>query len=43
MSENGTKTTPVFLAALGHYFKVWSPYYQKAQCNKKTPIPASLR
>ena len=25
---------------LGCYFQVWSLYYQLAQCNKKTPIPA---
>ena len=24
---------------LGCYFQVWSPYYQAAQCNQKTPIP----
>ena len=24
---------------LGHYFQVWSPYYQMAKCNQKTPIP----
>ena len=23
----------------GYYFQVWSPYYQMAQCNQKTPIP----
>ena len=28
---------------LGHYFQVWSPYYQVAQCNQKTPIPVSSR
>ena len=28
---------------LGRYFQVWSPYYQVAQCNQKTPIPASSR
>ena len=26
---------------LGCYFQVWSPYYQAAQCNQKTPIPIS--
>ena len=25
---------------LGRYFQVWSPYYQVAQCNQKTLIPA---
>ena len=25
----------------GHYFQGWSPYYQVAQCNQKTPIPIS--
>ena len=24
---------------LDHYFQVWSPYYQMAKCNQKTPIP----
>ena len=28
---------------LGHYFQVWSPYYQVAQCNQKTPIPISSK
>ena len=28
---------------LGHYFQVWSPYYQTAQCNQTTPIPVSSR
>ena len=28
---------------LGHYFQVWSSYYQAAQCNQKTPIPVSSR
>ena len=28
---------------LGHYFQVWSPYYQVAQCNQKIPIPVSSR
>ena len=28
---------------LGRYFQVWSPYYQAAQCNQKTPIPVSSR
>ena len=28
---------------LGHYFQVWSPYYQATQCNQKTPIPVSSR
>ena len=26
---------------LGHYFQVWSPYDQVAECNQKTPIPVS--
>ena len=26
---------------LGPYFQVWSPYYQAAQYNQKTPIPIS--
>ena len=26
---------------LGHYYQVWSPYYQAAQCNQKKPIPLS--
>ena len=45
MRENGTKTNPVFLPAvekpLGRYFQVRSPYYQAAQCKRKTPIPVS--
>ena len=40
MHEHDTKTTLVFLTAdgdpLGHYFQVWSPKYQVAQCNQKT-------
>ena len=28
---------------LGCYFQVWSPYYQVAQSNQKTPIPVSSR
>ena len=28
---------------LGHYFQVWSTYYQAAHCNQKTPIPISSR
>ena len=28
---------------LGHYFQVWSPYYQAAQCNQITPIAVSSR
>ena len=28
---------------IDRYFQVWSPYYQAAQCNQKTPIPASSR
>ena len=28
---------------LGHYFQVWSPYYQVAQCNQKALIPVSSR
>ena len=47
MHKHGTKTTPAFLLLmekqLGHYFQVWSPYYQVAQCNQKTPIPISSR
>ena len=27
----------------GCYLQVWSPYYQVAQCNQKTPIPVSWR
>ena len=26
---------------LGCYFQVWSPYYEAARCNQKTPIPYS--
>ena len=26
---------------LGHYFQVWSPYYQTAQCNQKIQILVS--
>ena len=28
---------------LGRYFQIWSPYYQAAQCNQKTPSPVSSR
>ena len=28
---------------LGPYFPVWSPYYEAAQCNQKTPIPVCSR
>ena len=46
-AQHGTKTTPVFLSAdeksLGCCFQVQSPYYQVAQCNQKTPIPAFSR
>ena len=28
---------------LGGYFQVWSPYYQAAQYNRKTPTPISSR
>ena len=28
---------------LSGYFQVWSPYYQAAQRNQKTPVPASSR
>ena len=28
---------------LGCNSPIWSPYYQAAQCNQKTPIPVSPR
>ena len=41
------KTTPAFLPAnteaFGHYFQDCSFYYQLTQCNKRTPIPITLR
>ena len=44
MREQGTKTTPVLIdKPLGGYFQVWSPYYQVAQRNQKTPISVSPR
>ena len=47
MSKMVSKTTPAFLPAnreaLGHYFKDCSFYYKLAQCNKRTPIPITLR
>ena len=27
---------------LGHHLQVWSPYYQTAKCNQKTPIPGFI-
>ena len=36
----GTKSTLVYLPVDG---EVWSPWYQAAQCNQKTPIPVSSR
>ena len=41
MHEHGTKTVFYLLIEkpLSSYFQVWSPYYQVAQCNQKTPIP----
>ena len=45
MCEHDTKATLIFLTADEEvsYFQVWSPYYQAAQCNQKTPIPLPSR